>query len=258
MAKREVIADEYGDVLLPDRFEKKYLKFIEKFSSRDALADEVFGALKSKSIERIEASVFALANSIVTNTLLIGFTCFVVERENIYKKAGYRSYLEYSQTLFEKLRMSNQTLSDAKIIAGAYVDHHNGLEKHNFRFERNMHKLKFIDSAIANHGDLNEIYSRAANSTYREFVDWAQMKKKALPPPTPKVKIVNGRIIVGGKKYEELPDAVKNTIERDFVDIYSIRSEGNEPVVVSAYDAREARLLRKKIDGLLKEMRAKR
>jgi hypothetical protein len=191
-----------------------------------------------------------------TNILLIGLTCLVVEREHIYKRAGYHSYLEYSQTLFEKLDMSVQSLSDAKIIMGAYIDHYRGLQKYNFRLERNAHKLRYIDEAISNHSDLDEVYNRAANSTFREFVDWAKMtKKKALPPPMPKVKIKNGKIFVDGKKYEDLPETIRKTIEQDFVDIYSIRSGGNEPVVVSTYDLREARLLKKGIDSMLKQMR---
>jgi hypothetical protein len=256
----KVIKNEYdGDILVPNRFEKKYLRFVEDFSRRDALADEIFEALKSKDVEKIEASVVALVNSIKTNMLLIGLTCLVVEREHIYKKAGYNSYIEYSQTLFGKLEMSNQSLSEAKVIMGAYIDHYKGLQKYNFRLERNAQKLRYIDEAISNHSDLDEVYNRAANATYREFVDWAQInKKKALPPPMPKVKIKNGRITVDGKKYEDLPETIKKTIEQDFVDIYAIRSGGNEPVVISTYDRREANLLRKTVDGLLKKMRSKR
>jgi hypothetical protein len=74
----------------------------------------------------------------------------------------------------------------------------------------------------------------------------------------PRVKIKNGRIIVDGKKYEDLPDNMKKTIEEDIGGIFAIRSEGNEPVVTTAYDQREARALRKSIDTLLKQMRKKR
>ena len=256
----KAIRNEYEeDALVPNRFEKKYLKFVDDFSRRDALADEIFGALKSKDIGKIESSMISLANSVRTNILLIGFTCLIVERENIYKKAGYHSYIEYSQTLLEKLEMSNQSLSDAKIIMGAYIDHYKGLQRHDFRLERNAHKLRYIDEAISNHSDPEEVYNRAANSTYREFVDWARFsKKKALSPPMPKVKIKNGKIVVDGKKYEDLPDTLKKTIEQDFTDIYAIRAEGNEPVVTPAYDQQEARALRKSIDTLLKQMRKKR
>jgi hypothetical protein len=256
---QEAIKNEYDGVLVPNRFEKLYLKFIEDFSKRDALADEVFDALKSKDIDKIESSMVTLANSVRTNLLLIGLTCLIVERENIYKKAGYHSYIEYSQTLFDKLQMSNQTLSDAKIIMGAYIDHYKGLAKHGFRLERNAHKLKYIDEAISNHSDLEEVYNRAANATFREFVDWARIsKKKGLPPPMPRVKIKDGRITVDGKKYEDLPDNMKKTIEEDIGGIFAIRSEGSEPVVTAAYDRREARALRKRIDTLLKQLREKR
>ena len=255
----KTIKNEYDDgILVPNRFEKKYLRFVEDFYQRDALADQIFDSLKSKDVEKIEASMISLANSVRSNILLIGLVLLVIERENIYRKAGYHSYIEYSQTLFGKLLMSNQALSDAKIIMGAYVDHYRGLQKYNFRLERNAHKLKYIDEAFSNHSDLDEVYNRAANATFREFVEWARMsKKKALPPPMPKVKIKNGKIIVNGKKYEDLPETIKKTIEQDFVDIYSIRSEGNEPVVISAYDPQEARTLRKRVETLLKQIRAK-
>jgi hypothetical protein len=256
----KAVRNEYdGEVLVPNRFEKKYLKFVDDFSQRDPIADDIFAAIRSKDVDKIEASMIALANSIRTNVLLIGLTCLIVERENIYKKAGYHSYIEYSQTLLEKLQMSNQSLSDAKIIMGAYIDHYKGLQKHSFRLERNAHKLRYIDEAVSNHSDLDEVYNRIANSTYREFVDWARMSKnRPLPPPVPKVKIKGGRIVVDGKKYEDLPDILKKTIEQDFTDIYAIRSEGNEPVVTPAYDQKEARTLRKTIDTFLKQMRKKR
>ena len=255
----KAIKNEYDEgILVPNRFEKKYQKFVEDFSRRDVLADEVFEALKSKNIEKIESAMVSLANSVRTNILLIGLTCLIVEREYIYKKAGYHSYIEYSQTLLQKLEMSNNSLSDAKVIMGAYIDHYKGLQNHNFRLDRNAHKLKYIDEAISNHSDLDEVYNRAANTTFREFVDWAQMtKRRSLPPPMPKVKIKNGRIVVDGKKYEDLPDTIKKTIEEDFTNIYTIRSEGNEPVVTTAYDQREARILRKSIDTLLKQIRVK-
>jgi hypothetical protein len=257
----QTIKNEYDDgALVPSRFEKKYLRFVDDFSRRDTLADEIFEALKSKDLTKIEASMITLANSVRTNILLIGLTCLVIERERIYKRAGYYSYIEYSQTLFDKMEMSNQSISDAKIIMGAYIDHYKGLQKYNFRLERNAHKLRYIDEAISNHSDLDEIYNRAANSTFREFVDWARMsnRKKALAPPMPKVSIKNGKIVVDGKKYEDLPDVLKKTIEQDITDIYAIRAEGNEAVVTPAYDQREARALRKAIDTLLKQMRKKR
>lgn len=259
MPRQETIKNDYGEVLLPKRFEKKYLKFIEELSDGDPLAGKVSEAIKSKDVGMIEAAALSLANGIRTNGYLLGLICLVIERERIYRKAGYGSYLEYSQTLFAKLELSNQSLSNAKNIMGAYLDHRAGLDRHGFRFERNAQKLKHIDEAMANHGeDMDGIYERAAKLTYREFAEWAQAGRKALPPPVPRVKIVDGKITVAGRKYEELPEAVRKTIEQDITEICTIRSDGSEPVVVPAYDAREARLLKRKVDVFLKEIREKR
>jgi hypothetical protein len=63
----KAIKNEYEEgILVPNRFEKKYLKFVEDFSRRDSLADEIFEALKSKDIKKIESSMVSLANSIRT------------------------------------------------------------------------------------------------------------------------------------------------------------------------------------------------
>ena len=80
----KVIKNDYEQdegVLVPNWFEKKYLKFVEDFSRRDVLADEIFEALKSKDIEKIESAMVSLANSVRTTILLIGLTCLIVERE---------------------------------------------------------------------------------------------------------------------------------------------------------------------------------
>jgi hypothetical protein len=259
----QIIKNEYddGEVLVPNRFEKKYLKFINDFSSRDALADEIFDALKSKNIEKIETAMVSLANSIRTNLLLIGLTCLIVERENIYKRAGYRSYIEYSQTLFGKLQISNQSMSDAKIIMGAYVDHYKGLSNHGFRLERNAHKLKYIDEAISTHGDdLDEVYRRAANSTFQDFVNWARkplIKHRPEPETRVNVEIKGNKLLIDGKNIlnfpKNLPENLRGMVKTDLEKTFSIREGGNLPLIIETYDRGE----QSAITNFLKQYRAK-
>jgi hypothetical protein len=257
--KNAVIKNEFdGLASQVDKLDRKYLRFVKEYNRPDSIAESVFEALKSKDIEQIEVSLSVVSNNMRSNLLLIGLSCLIIERENLYRKAGFRSYLEYSGRLFEKLEMAPQTLSDAKNIMAAYIDHYKGLSKHDFKLGRNAHKLRFLDEAFANHSDENEIYEKAANATFKEFVDWARVnRKKALPPTMPRVMIKDGKIYVEGRKYEELPDNMKKTIEEDIGNIYAIRSGGNEPVVTPVYDQREARALRKSIDILLKQIREK-
>ena len=258
--KKAVLKNEYdGPLSQLNKIDRKYLRFVKEYSQPDSIAEQVFEALKSKDIGQIESSLTTVANNMRANILLIGLSCLIIERENLYREAGYRSYLEYSVVLFEKLEIASQTLSDAKNVIAAYIDHYKGLIKHNFKLGRNAHKLRYLEEALRNHANPDEVYHRVATATFREFVEWARLeKKRRLPPPMPKVRIKSGRILVDGKKYEDLPDVLKKTIEQDFTDIYAIRADGNEPVVTPAYDQREARALRKAIDTLLKQMRKKR
>jgi hypothetical protein len=58
----KAIKNEYeAGTLVPNRFERTYLTFIEDFSRRDVLADEIFEALKSKDIEKIEGAMISLS-----------------------------------------------------------------------------------------------------------------------------------------------------------------------------------------------------
>jgi hypothetical protein len=186
-------------------------------------------------------------------------SCLVIERENLYQKAGFRSYLEYSVRLFEKLELAPQTLSDAKNIMAAYVDHYRGLSKHGFKLGRNAHKLRYLEEALQNHTDENEVYNRATNATFREFVDWARRSPAALPPPKPKItiKIDGGKIFIDGQNIlnipETIPEKVRESVTRDLAETFRIRASGNEPFIVETYGRGEQRA----IDTFLKKYRAK-
>jgi hypothetical protein len=256
MRNHEIIRNEFDGVLAQsNRFEKKYLRFIEDFSRKDKVADDVFEALKSKDIEKIETVLAVLVEGFRARLLLIGLVCLIIDRESLYRKAGYHSYLEYSRRLFEKLEISNQTLSDAKIIMGAYIDHYKGLSAHGFRLERNAHKLKYIDEAVLNHGDREEVYSRAANATFLEFVKWAKNAGNELPPPEPPVniRIEGDKILVDGKNIlnfpVETPEKVKEWTIQDLQKTFAIRKNGEEPIIFEPQHKGDARA----VENFLKE-----
>ncbi|MDR2743098.1 MAG: hypothetical protein LBB98_13230, partial [Treponema sp.] len=86
--------------------------------------------------------------------------------------------------------------------------------------------------------------------------------QKALPPPPPKIKIEKGKILVDGINILNFPDALpepeKETLGKYLSEVYAIRAAGNEPLIVEAYDEREARALKNRIAALLKEIRSSR
>jgi len=259
--KEQAIKNEFdGALALSDKFERKYLRFMQDFSRKDTVVDDVFRALQSKDIEQIETSLSVIANGMRSSLLLIGLGFLIIDREGLYRKAGCRSYLEYSQRLFEKLEISNQAMSDAKIIMATYIDHYKDLSKVNFKLTRNAHKLKYLDEALRNHDSTDEAYSRAANDTFREFVDWARRPlNAAIAPPEPRIsiKIEGGKILVDGQNILNIPDAVPEKVKEDvaryLAETFRIRASGNEPFIVETYGRGEQRA----IDNFLKKFRAR-
>jgi hypothetical protein len=258
MATDKAIINSFdGSFPQSDRYVSKYFKYLGNIQESGSSIIEAF---KTKNISTIESALRNLTDSMKNHIFLIGMGCVIIDREALYADAGYHSYLDYAKHLYEETGLSPQSLSAAKIIIERFMDYNPELRKYGFNLEHNSNKLLYLENALENHADRTEVFKRVANDTFREFQSWARSsdEKETPPPPLPKIKITNGRITVDGKKYESVPEKVKQMIEQDFAELYSIRLSGNEPVIVPVYDEREARSLKKGIDTLLKTMRSKR
>jgi hypothetical protein len=257
--KNAIIKNEFNAPFgASDKLEKKYIRYLQDMGA-NSIHQSVFESLKSRDIDRIEESMLSIANSMRSNILLFGLSCVVIDRENIYRKAGFNSYLEYADHLFEKMDIARQTLSDAKIIMSTYIDHYKGLSKHGFQLNKNAHKLRFLESALENHTNEDEVYSRAANSTLREFKDWASSGVKKLPSPEPRIaiKIDGNKIMIDGKNMLNIPSSVpakvKESIASDLAATFRIRATGNEPFIIETYGRGEQRA----IENFIKKFRGK-
>jgi len=258
MPKTETIKNQYDSPFPPmDKYVSKYFKHLGNIQETGT---DIIRAFSTKNISEIEMAIRNLANSIKNHIFLIGMGCVIIDREALYVDAGYRSYLEYANHLYEETGLSPQSISAMKIIMERFLDYGSELRKHGFSLEQNSNKLLYLENALENHADRSEVFKHITNDTFRDFQAYARSPNLKKPPakPLPKIKIINGKITVAGKKYEELSDKLKQTVEKDFSDVFGIRYLGNEPVITQAYDEREAKALKKGIDSLLKTMRAKR
>ena len=262
MAKQDIIINRYdGPWPLPDKYEAKYFKYLGTL--RDTGAD-IIQAFGSHDIRKIKKAIKNIANSINNHVVLIGLACVIIDRERLYIDAGYKSYLDFVKVLYEETGLSPQSFSAAKIIVERYIDYHAELKKHGFTIDRNTNKLLFLETALANHANKEQVFKHIAEDKYVDFVAYSKSPdgKKVLPPPLPKIKIEKGKILVDGINILNIPDALpaeeKETLGKYLSEVYAIRAAGNEPLVVETYDEREARALRRRIDNLLKTMRIER
>jgi hypothetical protein len=167
--RTEVIKNEF-EVTPPgtlDKIDRKYLRYVQEFQG--ATVEDAFNAFCTKDINVIEQAFKNLADSQNTALFLIGLGAMIIEREKLFIKAGYISYIEYTQHLFEEYDMPISTVSDYKIIMERY--NYKALSKAGFRLLRNANKLRYLDEALVNHASA-EIFARIANDTFRTFRDW--------------------------------------------------------------------------------------
>jgi hypothetical protein len=258
LAKETAIINSFdGPFPAKSRYDTKYFKYL---GDTGEASGDILEAFRTADISRIESAIRGLTDSMKTHIFLIGMGCVIIDREALYADAGFHSYLDYAKHLYEATGLSPQSLSAAKIIMERFIDYNPELRKHGFSLKNNSNKLLYLETALENHEDRTEIFKRISNDTFREFQSYARSpdSKESLPEPLPQIKITNGKIIVDGKPYDDLPEKIKQTVERDFSSLYAIRLSGNEPVITSVYDEREARALKKGIETLLKQMRSRR
>lgn len=256
MSKNSAIVNKFDNYQVTDKYVSKYFKYLGNVQE----GNDIIEAFKTKDISTIEKAILNLTDSIKNHIFLIGMGCVIIDREDLYIDAGYHSYLDYARHLYEETGLSPQTISATKIIIERYLDNYTELKKHGFVLEKNSNKLLLLETALENHKNHNEVFKRIANDTFRDFQAYARSsdKKSRMLEPLPKIKIINGKITIAGKKYEDLPEKIKQIVEHDFSDVYAIRLAGNEPVITPVYDEREARALKKGIDSFLKSMRSSR
>jgi hypothetical protein len=261
VAKQEIIQnifDGLPEAAALDRIDKKYLRYVQDFQG--AAVQDAYTAFRTKDIGKIEKTLRKLAESRNTAAYLIGLGAVIIEREKLYRQAGYTSYIEYTRHLFEDIDIPVSTLSDDKIIMEKFIDYHKPLLKAGFRLERNANKLRYLDIALENH-DEDEVFRRIASDTFAAFRDWAQSRVITEHKPEPEtrvdVKIEGNKLLIDGKNIlnfpKDIPPKIRELVSGDLEKTFSIREGGNQPYIIDTYDKGEQLA----INNFLKQYRAK-
>jgi hypothetical protein len=259
MAKQEAIRNQYeGESTQLDKYDKKYFKFMQDYQNKTALV--AFDSFRSKDVSTIENTLRQLAMAVTSNMYIIGIGCLIIEREKLYLKAGYSSYFEYAQYLFDDAELPTSTLSAAKIVVEKFIDYNQQLKKAGFHLERNASKLLFLDEALKNH-DEEEVFKHVVEDTYRKFKEWAQRRSLIEHKPEKQIRVdaeIKGdKLLIAGKNILNFPKglsaSVKDLIKDDLQKTFSIREGGNQPYIVSTYSRGEQIA----IENFLKNNRAK-
>ena len=260
MVKQKAIVNQYNTSLV-ERYESRYFRYLGALRETGG---DIITAFSSHDITKIKQALKSISNSINNHIFLIGMACVIIDREQLYIDAGYKSYLDFVKVLYEETGLSPQSFSAAKIIVERYINYNPELKKSGFTIDRNTNKLLFLEMALANHADRTDVFRHIAQDKYVDFVSYAKTQegKKALPPPLPKIKVEKDGILVDGVNILNFPEGLpvdeKEMLGKYLSEVYAIRSAGNKPLVIEVYDEKEARALKKGIDNLIKAIRTQR
>jgi hypothetical protein len=244
-----------------DVYDRKYLKFFSADLTDKASAN-VFNALKSQDIGKIEGCLKDISETTSNFLMLIGLSCVVIERERLYENTEFGvSYLNYANHLFEELNIPISTLSNARIMVENYMTYYKPLTKAGYKLAKNSNKLLHLPLALENHQE-EEVYNRIVNDTYRGFRDWAQRKNIARNHRPGRdfqvdAEIKGSRLIIDGKDILNFPKGttkdVKEMVKGDLHKTFSIREGGNLPHILATYSKGEQTA----VDNFLKQHRSK-
>jgi hypothetical protein len=261
MAKQEVIQNLFDGIpaIQSDKLDKKYLQYVQQFQG--SAAEDALNAFRTRDLDQIESALKNLSVSRTTASYLIGIGALIIEREKLYRKAGYRSYIEYARHLLEDIDIPVSTLSDDKIIMERWIDYYEPLTAAGFKLEGNASKLRYLEIALQNH-DGEDVFKRISRDSARTFIAWAQRKTLAEHKPGPETRVdaktEGGKLFIDGKNIlnfpKNLPESVRDMVKADLEKTFSIREGGNEPFIIGTYGRGEQAA----IENFLKQYRAKR
>jgi hypothetical protein len=247
-----------GTTQLTTKYDKKYLQYVQDFQTKTTI--DALNAFRTNDLPTIEDKLKELSASVATNMYILGLGCVIIERERLYIKAGYNSYLEYAHNFFDEADFPNATMSTAKVIMERFIDYNRQLKKAGFRLEKNANKLRYLEEALGNHSE-DEVYQHIVDDTFRQFRDYAQRRSLIEHKPEPdtrvEAEIKGDKLIIEGKNILNFPkglsEKIRDLVKKDLQKTFSIRESGNQPFIISTYGKGEQTSL----ENYLKSIRAK-
>jgi hypothetical protein len=99
VAKLKAIVNQYDGPRPPvDKYEAKYFKYLGTLRETGA---DIIAAFGSHDIAQIKQAITSISNSINNHVVLIGLACVIIDREQVYIDAGYKSYLDFVPVVVE-------------------------------------------------------------------------------------------------------------------------------------------------------------
>lgn len=209
--------------------------------------------LDATSLDEIEEGIRSIEMASDLLALVQGVAIVKVEREELWRQAGFETLRAYRSSQLERLGMPKQTVSSRRRTAEGFLENRRLLG--DMKLTGHVSKLALLSEALRKH-DRREVLRHFKTDSFRAFKAWVRPDLIAADLPDVDLSIKDGRISVDGQGVMEfspdIPPEEKDFVSRVLKAAYKARQGSCQAHVVSVYDNGEARA----VDEFLKRYRA--
>lgn len=217
-------------------------------------ADLEVDFLDAPELEAMEEGIRKIAATNDLLALVQGVAIVRIEREGLWRQAGFETLHGYRVEQGSRLAMPRSTISNRRRIAEAYLENRKFLGK--VDLSGHVQKLIFLPAALSRY-ERREVLSHFKTDSYRDFKAFAVPTLPRPDLPDVDLSVRDGELMLDGEGLmefaEELPDEEREFVTRTLKAAYRARRGSCLAHVVPVYDEGEARA----VDNFLKKLRAK-
>ena len=131
--------------------------------------------------------------------LAMGLGLAKIRSEGLYKELGWKSMLEYIDSLSADAKMNRSGIYNWLYIGEAYIKHKDELDRIGFTESDGPTKLSYLDRALTV-GDKEEVFDKVKNMSLRDFIDFSKGVKPEPSADTPYIVNRGNVIYIRGKR----------------------------------------------------------
>ena len=155
--------------------------------------------INSDDAAKIDMGIRDTIMGVRLSILTMGLGLAKIKSKGLFKALGFRSMLEYVDSLSADTKMYRSGIYNWLKIGEAYIKYRSELEQIGFSESDGPTKLPYLERALAA-GQKEEVFDNIKNMSLREFIDFAKGGGAELPGDIPLVDIKGNVVYIRGKR----------------------------------------------------------
>ena len=155
--------------------------------------------VNSDDVIEIDMGIRNTIMGVRLSILTMGLGLAKIKAKGLYKDLGFRSMLEYIDSLSIDTKMNRSGIYNWLTIGEAYIKHKTELEQIGFNESDGPTKLPYLERALALR-QKEEVFDNVKNMSLRDFIDFAKGERADASAEAPHIIIKGNIVYIRGKR----------------------------------------------------------